>query len=107
MSAPSFLISYDEDGNENGRISHNWGWFSPTEQEVAIKIVRMVESISRGAGDLVSGQLGPNWAVIQDRYYGRMTREKYYDMYDMMKSIHYGLTDPSKFKLEDYFDGCN
>lgn len=105
MSAPSVLASF-KDGVETGRIYHNWGWISPSEIEIGLKIVRMVEKVSRASGDLTNGELG-EWDELREKFYGILTREKYCDMYDMLKAIHYDKVDKSKFKLEDYFDGRN
>lgn len=103
MSAPSVVIGFDKDGNETGRVFHNWGFVSPSAKEVGFRIIRIVENLSEPSST-IRGNLGKDWVYLIDKYYGKMTREKYYDMYDKMKSIHYGLTDPKSFNPEEYFD---
>lgn len=106
MSSPSILIAFNKDHQETGRVYHNWGWMSPSHQEVGIRILRIVEK-QIDPGSLIQGDLGKDWDYLIDKYYGKLTREKYYDMYDKMKSIHYGLTDPKSFNVGDYFSGRN
>lgn len=103
MSAPSVLVGFDKDGKETGRVYHNWGWVSPSHQEVGVRILRIVEK--QDVGIITQGDIGTDWVYLIDKYFGKLTREKYYDMYDKLKSIHYGLTDPKSFNAEDYFDG--
>lgn len=100
MSAPSCLISI-KDGQETGRIYFNWGWVPPSQKEVCFKILKFIE-LGVQPGQLASGKLG-EWDTIQEKYHGTLRREKYYDLYDVLKAIHYGLYE-GEFKLEDYFE---
>lgn len=103
MSAPSVVVGFDKDGNETGRVFHNWGFVSPSAHDVGFRIIRIVENL-REPSSLIQGDLGKDWVYLSDKYYGKMTREKYYDLYDHMKNIHYGLSTKESFNPDDYFE---
>lgn len=100
MSAPSYLVSF-KDGRETGRIYFNWGWVPPSHQEVGFKILKFIE-LGIQPGQLASGKLG-EWDTIKEKYHGTLKREKYYEMYDVLKAIHYGLYN-GEFNVKDYFE---
>ncbi|BBC78189.1 Hypothetical protein KNT65_gp141 [Escherichia phage EcS1] len=99
MSCPTGLASF-KDGVVTGTVYHNWGWVSPTDQEVALRIIKIVEKVY----SFSSGELGKDWDILKIHLFGTLAREKYYDMYDTMKAIHYGKYDAKDFNLYNFVE---
>lgn len=100
MSCPATIFS-SLNGKVNGSVNHNWGWFAPSDFEIGAKIVRIVENVP---GELRSGELAAKWDKLYIPPFGIILKEKYWGMYDTLKSIHYGKMDRKDFKLSDFVE---
>lgn len=100
MSCPARLYSL-QNGEITGVIHHNWGWISPTEYQIATKILRLVEKVP---GEFASGTLSAAWDKLNVTPFGMLPKEKYWELYDTLKNIHYGLTSESDFDLSKFIE---
>ncbi|ADB81631.1 hypothetical protein [Enterobacter phage vB-EclM_KMB20] len=100
MSCPATIFT-SLNGEINGSVHHNWGWIPPSDYEVATKVLRIVENVP---GELRNGELAAKWDKLYIPPFGNMLKEKYWDMYDTLKNIHYGLMDRKDFKLSDFLE---
>lgn len=98
MSCPSWIKTYDKDMNLTSENWHNWGFVAPSDFEAGMKIVY----IATGLNPLPN--FDKNFAYIEDRVFGVLTRENYSEMYYDLKGIHHGLRRKKEFIFKDYFE---
>jgi hypothetical protein len=102
MSCPSCIKVYDKDFNLLHTLNHNWGFLPPTNLQVGSKILKLVEGLQwDGFNERV--RLHSKWHIIEDRFFGKMTRDSYYEMYDTLKAIHYNVYNEKDFNIENFF----
>lgn len=99
MSCPAVIVSL-KNGQITGRVDHNWGWVPPSDMEVAQRILKIVERVP---SVMRSGELSADWDTLNISHFGTLTREKYHDLYDTLKAIHYGIPY-GMFNLYDFLE---
>lgn len=92
MSCPSFIKAFKHD-IEVSHSYNNWGWVSPSDYQIA---VRIIEIVSDNYPDN-KNEFAKDWDYLIDRHFGKLTRQNYEIMYDEAKKVYDG-----KIKTEDF-----
>ena len=102
MSCPSFIKAFKND-IEVSHSYHNWGWVSPSDYQIA---VRIIEIVSDNFPDN-KNEFSKDWDYLIDKHFGKLTRRNYEMMYDETKKVYDGEINKDKFSIGKYLTKVN